>query len=254
MRRIGFAVLLAVGLTLAPIVAESQQAGKVYRIGVLANAPPTTPEVSHNWEAFWQGLREHGWVEGQNIVVESRYAQGHLERFSPLAAELVSIKPDLIVAVPGSWAAHAAKQATSTIPIVFIYGFDPVGTGLVAGLARPGGNITGLTAVVGPQIVGKQLELLKEAVPKVSRVAVLTEGLSSPQGLGRAAVVMGETHVAAQALAMTLQVLEVRSANELESAFAAMTKELAGALLVLPGDLWPTRSVPLRCSGGPPPT
>jgi putative ABC transport system substrate-binding protein len=237
MRRIGLAVVLALSLFVALLAAEAQPAGKVYRIGVLANAPPTTPEVSRNWEAFWQGLRERGWVEGQNIVIESRYAEGRLDRFSFLAAELVSTKPDLIVAVPGTWAGHAAKQATSTIPIVFVYGFDPVGTGLVASLARPGGNITGLTVVVGLQIVGKQLELLKEAVPNVSRVAALTEGLSSPQGSRGVAILMRETHAAAQALAMKLQVLEVRSPNELESAFAAMTKERAGALLVLPHSL-----------------
>ncbi|PYN82776.1 MAG: hypothetical protein DMD96_04935 [Candidatus Rokuibacteriota bacterium] len=162
--------LSAIAVSLA---AEAQQPGRVYRIGVLSNAPPTTPEVSRNWEAFRQGLRERGWVEGQNIVIESRYAEGRLERFSSLAVELVSLKPDLIVAVPGTWAGRAAKRATSTIPIVFVYGFDPVGEGLVASLARPGGNITGLTVVVGQQIVGKQLELLKEAVPKVSRVATL---------------------------------------------------------------------------------
>jgi ABC-type uncharacterized transport system substrate-binding protein len=237
MRRVGLAVVLALRLTLSSLVGEAQQTGKVYRIGVLSNAPPTTPEVSRNWESFWQGLRERGWVEGQNILIESRYAEGRLERFSSLAAELVSLKPDLIVAVPGTWAGHAAKQATRTIPIVFVYGFDPVGTGLVVSLARPGGNITGLTVVVGLEIVGKQLELLKEAVPNVSRVAALTEGLSGQQDSRGAARLMNEVQAAAQALAMKLQVLEVRSRSELESAFAAMTKERAGALLVLPHSL-----------------
>jgi len=230
MRRIGLAVVLALRLTLSSLVGEAQQTGKVYRIGVLSNAPPTTPEVSRNWEAFRQGLHERGWVEGQNIVIEARYAEGRLERFLSLAAELVSLKPDLIVAVPGSWAGHAAKQATRTIPIVFMYGFDPVGEGLVASLARPGGNITGLTFIVGNQIVGKQLELLKEAVPTVSRVAALVEVLSGP-GISR------ETQAAAQVLAVKLQVLEVRSPNELEGAFAAMTRERVGGLLVLPHSL-----------------
>ena len=238
MNRRTFLFGLTLGALSAPLAAEAQQAGKVYRLGILANTPPTTPEVSRNWESFWWGLRERGWVEGQNILIESRYAEGRVERFSSLAAELVSLKPDLIVAVPGTWAGHAAKQATSTIPIVFVYGFDPVGTGLVASLAHPGGNITGLTVVADLQIVGKQLELLKEAVPKVSRVAALTEGLSAAEGSRvNAATLLRETHVAAQALAVKLQVLDVRSPNELESAFAAMTKERAGALLVLPHSL-----------------
>ena len=235
MRLIGLAVVLALSITIAPLMAEAQQAGKVYRLGILSNSPPTTPEVSRNWESFWQGLRERGWVEGQNILMEARYAEGRVERFSSLAAELVSLKPDLIVAVPGTWAGHAAKQATNTI--VFVYGFDPVGAGLVASLVRPGGNITGLTVAAGLQIVGKQLELLKEAVPRVSRVAVLTEGVSAAEVRGSATTLLSEAHVAAKALAVKLQVLEVRSPNELESAFAAMTKEHAGALLVLPHSL-----------------
>ena len=125
--RRAFLGTLAAGFLAAPLAAEAQQAGKVTRIDVLANAPPTTVEVSRNWEAFRQGLRERGWVEGQNIVIEYRWAEGRLERFPSLADELVSLQPDLIVAVPGTLAARAAKLATSTIPIVFIYGFDPVG-------------------------------------------------------------------------------------------------------------------------------
>ena len=217
------AVLLA-----APLAAEGQQAGRVYRIGVIANAPPTTPEVSRNWEAFRRALSDRGWVEGQSFVAEYRWAEGRLERFPSLASELVSLKVDLIVA--GSpVAARAAKQATSTIPIVMVYVFDPVGVGIITSLARPGGNVTGVAFGTGPEIVGKYLELLREAVPKASRVAVLMnpDSPSSP-------VLLRETQAAARALAVTLQLLEVRKADDLEGAFAAMTRERDGALLVLP--------------------
>ena len=189
---------------------------------------PAPPEVSRDWGAFRQGLGKRGWVEGQNIVIEYRWAEGRVERFPSLAAELVSLKPDLIVAVTGP-AARAAKQLTSTIPIVMVYVSDPLGYGLVASLARPGGNITGLMFVVGPEIVGKQLELLKEALPKVSRAAVLLNPDTS-----NSPILLRETQAAARALAVKLQLLEVRSPNELEGAFAAMTRERAGALLVLP--------------------
>lgn len=219
---------VALGVLAAPHVADAQQAGKVYRIGILTNRLPSAPEVSPDWEAFRQGLRERGWVEGQNIVIDYQWAEGQIERFPSLAAELMNRKPDLIVAVTGP-AARAAKEATSTIPIVMIYVFDPVGYGLVASLARPGGNITGLMFVVGPEIVGKQLELLKELLPKVSRVAVLLnpDSPTSP-------VFLRETQAAAQALAMKLQVVEVRSPDGLKGALAAMTRERADALLVLP--------------------
>jgi len=230
-RTVGLIITLALVLPTAPLAADAQQPGKVPRIGVLANALPTTPEVSRNWEAFRQGLGERGWVEGQNIVIEYRWAEGRLERFPALAAELVGLKLDLIVAAstPG---ARAAKQATSTIPIVMVYVSDPVGDGLVASLARPGGNVTGMTFGAGREIAGKHLELLKEAVPKLSRVAVLLNP-DSPES----AVFLRETQAAAQALAVKLQLLEVRSPNELEGAFAAMTRGRADALLVLPHPL-----------------
>ena len=228
----GFALLAA------PLAASAQQPGKVARIGVLGNAPPTTPEFSRNWDAFRQGLGERGWVEGRNIVSEYRWAEGRVERLSSLTAELVSLKPDLIVASSGP-GALAAKQATNAIPIVMVYVFDPVGQGLVASLARPGGNITGLTFVAGAEIVGKQLELLKEAVPKLSRVAVLLyPGPASP-------VFLRETQAAAQVLAVKLQPLEARSPDELEGAFAAMTKPRAGALLVLPHPLFYSNARPI---------
>jgi len=227
-RHSALVVTLALALLVAPLAADGQPAGKVYRIGVLGSTPSTIPEVSRNWEVFRQGLGERGWVEGQNIVIEYRWAEGRVERFPSLAAELVSLKLDLIVAVT-TQGARAAKQATSTIPIVMVYVFDPIGQGLVTSLARPGGNITGQTFVVGPELVGKQLGLLKEAVPKVSRVAVLL----NPGSLSYAGLVR-ETQAAAQVLGVKLQFLEVQSPNELEGAFAAMTRERAGALLVLP--------------------
>ncbi len=221
-------LLVGLGLLSLPLAAAAQQGGKVYRIGYLGNSPPTIPGVARNLEVFRQGLSERGWAEGQNIVIEYRVTEGRVERLPSLAAELVSLKVDLIVAV-STPAARAAKQATATIPIVMVYAFDPVGIGVVASLARPGGNVTGVAFFIGPEIVGKYLELLKEAVPKVSRVAVLSnpDSPASP-------FLLRETQAAAQALAVKLQVLEVRSPNELEGAFAAMTRERAGALLVLP--------------------
>ncbi len=219
-------VTLAVGILAAPLAAGAEQAGKVYRIGFLYTSPPTAPGVSGNVEAFRQGLRERGWVEGQNIVIEVRSAQGRVERHPDLAAELVSLGVDIIVA-SSSPGVRAAKQATSMIPIVMAYVADPVGSGLVASLARPGGNLTGVTSTAGPEIVGKYLELLKEAIPKLSRVAVLLS--RDPQ----TAVILREMQAAAQVVAVKLQLLEVRSPNELEGAFAAMTRERADGFLVL---------------------
>jgi putative tryptophan/tyrosine transport system substrate-binding protein len=212
------AVLLAFGVS-----AKAQQA-KVYRIGVLSNA--TGPEVLPLWEAFRQGLRDRGWVEGKNVVIEYRWAEGRVERFPSLAAELVSLKPDLIVAV-STLGARAAKQATSAIPIIMVYVGDPVEEDLVASLARPSDNVTGLSFFAGPEIAGKYLELLKEAVPKVSRAAVLFHQATRP-------VFLREAQAAAQALAVKFQPLEVRSPNDLEDAFAAMTRGRANGLLVLP--------------------
>ena len=206
----------------APLAAEAQPAGKFYRIGVISNIPPTTPEVSRNWEAFRQGLSDHGWIEGQNVAIEYRWAEGRVERFPSLAAELVSHKPDLIVALPNSGVV-AAKQATSTIPIVMVYVFDPVRNGLVASLARPGGNVTGLTFNVGPEIVGKHLELLREVVPSISRVAVTGNPELWPGAVATA-----------QLLRVKLYPWELRGADELDGTFAATIKERPDALLVLP--------------------
>ena len=222
-----FVVALALSTGVAPPVADAQQVGKVMRIGVLATTPPTTPELARNWEAFRHGLGEYGWVEGQNLVMEYRWAAGQIERFPSLAAEAVSRKPDLLVAA-STHGARAAKQATSTIPTVMIYVSDPIGEGLIASLALPGGNITGPAFGVGQEIVGKLLEPVKEAVPTVARVGVLLYPDAS------SAAYLRSTQVAGQVLAVKLHVVEVQHPTELEGAFAAMTRERVGAFLVLP--------------------
>ena len=218
---------LAGGLLIAPRAAAAQQPGIVYRIGILANVPVTGPESAGLWGAFIQGLRELGYVEGQNIRIESVSSDGNYERLPDLAAELVRLKVDVIV-VPAPQNALAAKKATRTIPIVMASAGDPVAEGLVASLARPGGNITGLSGIAGPEIGGKRLGLLKEAVPKVSRMAFL----SNPANASSAAS-LGETKKAARSLKVQLQSLEAREPGELERAFAAMSRERVGALLVL---------------------
>jgi putative ABC transport system substrate-binding protein len=213
---------LAGGLLAAPLVAEAQQASKVHRIGLLApsDAHAGTPYV----EAFRQGLRELGWVEGNNCVIEYRWADGRLERLPALAADLVRLHVDVILTGAGS-ANQAAKEATKTIPIVMTTGVNPVESGLVVSLARPGGNITGLSGNAGPEIIGKEIELLREAVPDVSRVAVLWNPTN--QGLS-----WREADVAAQALRLQLQKLQVRGPDDFETAFSAMTRGRAGALLI----------------------
>jgi putative tryptophan/tyrosine transport system substrate-binding protein len=200
-------------------LAEAQQSKKVPRIGYLSSGLRRTEE-------FRQGLRELGYVEGKNITIEYRDAEGKIERYSDLASDLVSLKVDVIfvTSTPG---ALAAKNATKTIPIVFTSVGDPVGVGLVAGLARPGGNITGLSTLA-PDLSGKALELLKETVPKVSRVAVIR----NPDNPGKTHS-LRETEVAARALQLQLQPLEVRGPDDIEPAFQAARKEQAGGLIVL---------------------
>ena len=212
------AVLLA-----APLATEAQQVRKVYRTGVLANEP------SPMWEAFRQRLKELGYVEGQNIVFEYRWAAGQVERFPGLAAELVGLKVDVIVTV-GNAATGALKRATATVPIVMATSGDPVGAGLVTSLAHPGGNVTGLTVVAGRDMQGKQLELLKEAVPKFARVAYLFDA-ANPGSL----LAQKELEAAARALGVGLRLTEIRNENDLEAAFTAIMKERVGALLVATG-------------------
>jgi putative tryptophan/tyrosine transport system substrate-binding protein len=218
-------VFWLVALALAPFhQAEAQQPAKVPRIGLLAGLAPS--DNADRVEAFRLGLRELGYVEGKNIVIEHRWAEGKVERLSELATELVRLKVDVIVTT-GPTPTRSAKQATHTIPIVMAWDYDPVGNGFVASLARPGGNITGLSTLA-PAISGKQLELLKEIVPKLSRVAVL--GTSTVPGNAEA---LRATEAAAAALKVQLQYLEVRNPKDIETVFQAARKGRADAVLAL---------------------
>jgi putative ABC transport system substrate-binding protein len=211
--------------------AAAQPPEKVPRVGYLLAGSHSDPQRQRLLEAFRQGLRELGYVEGQNIAIESRWAEGKDDRFPALAADLVRSKVDVIVAQSGA-ATQAAQQATRTIPIVMSLSNDPVGSGLVASLARHGGNVTGLTIMV-PDLTGKQFQLLKEVVPKVSRVALLTNPANPAS-----APFLREAEAVARALGVRLQTLETRNPQEIDSAFAAMTKERAGALLILPDQIF----------------
>jgi putative ABC transport system substrate-binding protein len=205
-------------------VAQAQQAGKIPRIGYLHGAP-LSAALARN-EAFRQGLRELGYVEGKNIVLEWRSAEGKLDRLPALAAELVRLKVDVIVTA-GPLPTRAAKEATTTIPIVMAMDPDPVGNGFVASLARPGGNITGL-ATFAPELSGKRLELLKEIIPKLSRVAVF--GTSTYPGNAQS---LKEVDLAAKAFGVKLQYLDVLGPKDIETAFRAATKGRAEAVLFL---------------------
>jgi len=223
---IGFIITCALGcLCVAPLAPEAQPPTHVHRIGALSGFGPT-PGRDPFVEAFLEGMRALGYVEGQNLVLEYRAAAGHHERFPALAAELVQLKPEVIV-TQGTPAALAAKDATTTIPIVMVGVGDPVGSGLVASLARPGGNITGLSVLV-PELVGKQLEFLKDVLPSVSRVAVLWNPANPAHAL-----MVREADMAAQQLGVELHRVEARGPDAFDSAFAAMTSAHAGALLVL---------------------
>jgi putative tryptophan/tyrosine transport system substrate-binding protein len=221
---IGLIITLALGLLVAPLVADGQPPTKIPRIGVLMTGSPATTE--HYVDAFQHGLREHGYVEGQHLTLDYRWTEGTFNQLSDLAAELVRAQVDLLVAW-GTTAATAAQHATRLLPIVFVAVSDPVGTGLVASLVRPGGNITGLTNF-SIELSGKLLEFLREAVPRMTRVAVLRNPANPI-----AALQWRETVVAAQALAVQLHLAEVRDSKEFERAFSAMTRERAEALIVL---------------------
>src|ERR1700730_5628615 len=223
--RRAFIGAVAGSLLAAPLAAEAPQVGKVPRIGFLSvTSPSDRPPLL---DAFRQGLRELGWVEGQNVVIEYRYAEGRVDRLPGLAAELVRLKVDLIVSW-GTQGVTAAKNATETIPIVMIAVRDPVGTGVIASLVRPGGNVTGVSGYAGLEIVAKQLGLLKETIPKIRRVAILSNPANAYHQLA-----IREANVAARSLGVQLQLLEARGPNEFDGAFAAMAKERVGALLVL---------------------
>jgi putative ABC transport system substrate-binding protein len=214
--------------------AEAQQTKKIPRIGFLAGGSLSADSLLI--ETFWQRMKELGYIEGKNITAEYRFAEGALERLPNLATELVRLNVDIIVA-PGSGAV-AAKKATNTIPIVITNG-DPVGTGLVASLAHPGGNVTGLSAFIS-ELGGKQLELLKEAFPRVSRVAVFWYKQTNPSGIGQDKLLLGEMKVAAGALRVKLQLLELRGLDDFEPAFLVIKGERANALIVLRSPLTTT--------------
>jgi putative ABC transport system substrate-binding protein len=225
--RLAFGILL-LGALFSPVAAEAEQAAKIVRIGYLGfDRAGGDPRMR---EAFLQGLRDLGYVEGRNLVIEWRDAEGKPERLPALAAELVALKVDVIMTTGGTRGALAAKQATRTVPIVFPVVGDPVAEGLVTSLARPGGNVTGLSAV-SPELVGKSLELLKQAVPGVSRVAFLLKPDAMPDRAKKDRLKAAD--VAARALGVRLQVVEARGPEDFDRAFSAMTRARADALAVL---------------------
>ena len=223
------AVLIA-GILLCTICAEAQQPKKLFRIGYLSSGDAARDSV--RYEAIRLVLRERGHIEGQNIASEYRYAEGKVNRFSELAAELVHLKVDIIVVAGGNRLVLAAKDATKTIPIVMMGGgTDPVEAGLVESLARPGGNVTGITNLSG-ELGGKRLELLKEAVPKLTYVAVLYEPAAAPASVIEVKEVLP---VAARGLGLTIQSWELRAANDFDRVFAAIGKQRRDGLYVTGG-------------------
>jgi ABC-type uncharacterized transport system substrate-binding protein len=232
MRRREFISAL-VGASVLPLAARAEQPKKVPRIGFLATGSLESSEARPTLNAFYQGLREYGYIDGENVIVEVRAADSKIERFPALASELVGLNLDLIVA-SNSVAGRAVQQATTTIPIVIPVMGDPVGDGLVAGLARPGGNITGLT-FLGPQLVPKRLALLKEALPKATRVVALWH----PGAYGTRTMndMMSEAEGAAQTLGLQLRLIAVREPDELDKAFSAIADERADALMVFPSPM-----------------
>jgi putative tryptophan/tyrosine transport system substrate-binding protein len=227
--RAALTTVLALGLLAAPLTAEAQRAGKVPVIGVMEGPAPALNQPVR--EAFRQGLEQHGWVEGRNVVIEYRSADGRTERFPELAAELVRLNVSVIL-VAGEPMIIAARQATATIPIVMAAVGDPVGRGFVASLARPGGNITGVSNLA-VEMTGKWVELLKEAVPKAMKVAALRNPANPTHE-----VFWRQTQEAARALGLQAQPAEAKTVEEIDLAFAAMAKERPGALIVFPDPLF----------------
>ena len=224
--------LLATVLLATVSIAQAQQPKKIPRIGYLTLG--SSSPRSANEEAFRDGLHHLGYIEGQNVHVEYRYAAGEVGRLPELAAELVSLNLNVIVAA-NTQSIDATRRATKTIPIVFPLTFDPVASGFVASLARPGGNLTGLTTL-NQEVAGKRVELLKEVMPRISRVAVLRDPTNSGSLFA-----LKETEAAANHLGIRLHILEVRSADELEGAIQAATRERAGSLIVIPDNLFVRR-------------
>jgi putative ABC transport system substrate-binding protein len=228
-RTIGLLVTLALAILVTPLAADAQQATTVHRVGrLIAGNPPAGPDPS--LEAFRQGLRDLGYVEGQNLVIEHRSAEGSTERLPHLAAELIQLPVEVLV-VQGAAAIRAAQQATRTIPIVMVTVSDAVAQGFVASLAQPGSNITGL-AGLSPELSGKRLEFLKETVPHLSHVAVLMNPANRAAGPD-----LENLTVASRALGLHLHILELRSPDALDHAFPAMIREGAEALLVIQDSL-----------------
>jgi ABC-type uncharacterized transport system substrate-binding protein len=223
MKRRKFIMLLG-GAAAWPLAARAQQAEKRYTVGIFsAGGENVMPTLNR---AFFDALRELGWVEGKNVIFEYRYAENRLERLPELAADLVRLKVDVIAAA-GTLAPQAAKQATTTIPIVMTAAGDPLGSGLVASLARPGGNVTGMSLMT-PDLGGKRLELLKEVLPRLSRVAVLWNA-ANPYS----ALVFKETQAAGQTLDIEVQSLEVRGPDDFDGAFEAARRQHPEALITV---------------------
>jgi putative ABC transport system substrate-binding protein len=235
-----FIAALGGGLLTAPLTGKAQQADKVARVGWLGlYATGGDPRAR---EAFRQGLRELGYVEGKNLLLEYRHADGKLERFPSLATELVASKVDVIVTAGGTASALAAKEATTTIPVVFGAVGNPVDEGLVGSLARPGGNLTGL-GVSSPEMTTKSLELIKQVIPGATRVALLLKPDSMPDHTRNERLKTWE--LAARALALKVQVVEVRGREDFDRAFAEMTKGRAQAVSVVPTPLFSSAIQPL---------
>jgi putative ABC transport system substrate-binding protein len=227
-RTVGFCVTLACTLLVASLAAEAPPAAKVPRIGVLAvGSPPPSPDWKQR-APFWQELRTLGWIEGWNLRVEHRWAYGRADRLADLAVELVHLPVDVLVAVDDTLAIRAAQHATATIPIVMLSVGDPVAEGFVTGLARSGGNLTGVSAALAPELGGKLLEFLTEAVPGVTRIAILAYPGHPSTGL-----MIREVERVAQALGPQLRVFWARDWDEVERALKAATREGVGALLIL---------------------
>jgi len=223
-RVIGIIAVLLIGFAAVPLASEAQQAGKVYRIGYLTAGGGVE-------QSFRDAMRQLGYLEGQNIVIEGRFAERKLERLPDLAAELVGLKVDVIVTITTP-AAQAAKNATTTIPVVMAGSAYPVELGLVASHARPGGNVTGVTNNPGSGFTGKWLQLLKEAAPTIRRVAAIHNLTIAPDVRGWA-----EMQDAARTLSLTLLSKDVRTADDFDGAFAAIARERADALIVVPNSL-----------------
>jgi putative tryptophan/tyrosine transport system substrate-binding protein len=217
--------LSTLAILVAPLAGEAQPAGKIFRIGVLSLG--TRSDIKHWLDELEHALDGLGWAQGRKLVIEYRFAEGSAERLPDLAAELVRLKVDVILAAGAGQGALAAKHASTAIPVVVVNHPDPVGSGLVASLAHPGGNVTGLSSF-SPDLVGKEVQLLKEAVPRLSRMAVLRNPTNEAQ-LSE----LREAKIAVRPLGMQLQIVDAPTPGEFDHAFSAISKEGAGALLIL---------------------